>query len=365
MKKFAVLAFLCSAAILGAFEFDPSSFMGGNVHSGAIVSIDSNTTVSGELTALGAVIDVKSDVPDDVFLMGADIKLSSNISHNLTAMGAVIDISGNISGKTDVAGASVYLDGVYEDSLKASGAAIFIRGHIKAPATITGAVIVIEDGAIIEGKLRYAATELKIDKNAQLLGGTEVFVPEEEVDTKEDTLQLKEDKSETDKHKRTFPGWLAGTIIFLLILMGAGLFVALVFPRHLKTVSNHIMVNPGASALTGGIALIASPIVLFIIGLLIVTIIGILPALFLLIIYAIGILLSGLYAGTALSRFILTKARNGKEPHIVLSMLMGTGLAVILTRIPYVGIIFGIAAFIFGFGAFLISIWFEIKPKQD
>ncbi|MEA3310965.1 MAG: hypothetical protein U9Q76_01965, partial [candidate division WOR-3 bacterium] len=143
-------------------------------------------------------------------------------------------------------------------------------------------------------------------------------------------------------------------------------YISLVFPRHFKNVTGRVMVNPGFSALTGGIALLASPLVLFIVILLFASVVGIGAGLFVSALYLTGILFSIAYAGTAMGRWILSAARKGKEePHIIISMLLGVFIALVLCRIPYVGWLFRIGAFIFGFGAFLISIWLEIKPRTE
>jgi cytoskeletal protein CcmA (bactofilin family) len=355
MKRRAVFALLLSVAGLGAVEINPWEFASDNALIGAAVRIDSTRQISDDLVAGGAFVEVAAPVPGDATLGGAHVRLFSDVGGNLTAAGAAVEISGEIKGKAYVTGASLHLDGTFNDSLVAGGAVIFLRGHVKGSVKLSGAEILIEDGAIIEDTLRYSAGRVHIAEGAVLKSGAREFVPEPK------------EKPEVEKKRprRTFGRWLVGTIIGFLFFAGAGLFVSLVFPRHFKNVTGRVMVNPGLSALTGGIALLASPLVLFKLILLFASIVGIGAGLFVSAFYLTGIIFSIAYAGTAMGRWILSAARKGKEPHIILSMLLGTFIALVLFRIPYVGWVFRIAAFIFGFGALLVCLWLEIKPRTE
>ena len=252
----------------------------------------------------------------------------------------------------EIAGASIQLDGTFADSLDAGGAVIFLRGHVMGPVMLSGADVYIEEGAIIEDTLRYSAGRLHIAEGAVLKSGIREIIPEPE----------EEPEVEKERPKRTFGGWFVRFILRFLLLAGAGLFLSLVLPRHFKDVTGRILVNPGLSALTGGLALVALPLVVFLVVLLFVSIVGIGAGLFFVALYTIGLFFSALYAGTALGRLILSKAKKGKEAHIVLSMLLGTFIAVVLCRIPFAGWLFRLGSFIFGFGALLISLWLAIRP---
>lgn len=355
MRKGLVIltAFLmASVASAAQMEINPWDFASGKARFGAVVRIDSTQSIPEELVAAGALVEVKAPVPEDASLFGAHIRLFSNVAGDLVAAGAVVEIKGEIGGKAEIAGASIYLDGAFTDSLDAGGAVIFISGHVKGPVTLSAAEIYVEDGAIIEDTLRYSAGRLHTSEGAVLRSGAVEFIPEPK----------EKPKVEKERPKRTFGGWFVRFILRFLVLAGAGLFLSLVFPRHFKDVTGRILVNPGLSALTGGLALVALPVAAFLIILLFISFIGIGAGLFFTALYSIGLIFSSLYAGTALGRLILSKVKKGKEAHIVLSMLLGTFIAVLLCRIPFAGWLFRLASFVFGFGALLISLWLAIKP---
>lgn len=353
MSKCAVFVLLFSAAAFGAVEINPWDFASDNALVGVAVRIDSSQEISDDLVAGGAFVEIVAPLPGNATLGGAHVRLFADVAGDLTAAGAVVEVEGDIGGKAHISGASIQLDGTFNDSLVVGAAVIFLRGHVKGPVKLSGADIYIEKGAIIEDTLRYSAGRVHVAEGALLRSGAKEIIPE----PKEEPIVEKK------RPRRTFARWLAGTILSFLFFAGTGLFVSLVFPRHFKNVTGRVMVNPGLSALTGGIALLASPLVLFIVILLFACIVGIGAGLFLGVLYLIGILFSIVYAGTAMGRWILSAARKGKEPHIILSMLLGTFIALVLFRIPYVGWVFRIGAFIFGFGALLISLWLEIKPR--
>ncbi len=355
-KGLVVLTVLCLIAAVSAAEMEvnPWDFISGKARFGAVVRIDSAQQISEELVAAGALVEVRAAVPEDASLFGAHVRVLSDVAGNLIIAGAVIEVKGNIEGKAELAGASLYLDGTFNDSLSANGAVIFLTGHVKGPVTLSAAEIYIEDGAVIEDTLRYSTGRLHVADSAVLLSGTVEFIPEPET----------EPEPQRPFPRRTFGGWLTRFILRFLVIAGAGLFLALVFPRHFKDVTGRILVNPGLSALTGGLALLALPVVAFLIILLFVSVVGVAAGLFFTAVCTIGILFSSLYAGTALGRLILGKANKGKEAHIVLSMLLGTFIAVLLCHIPIAGWLFRLAAFVFGFGALLISAWLAIKPSS-
>lgn len=334
-------------------EVNPWDFMSGKGRVGAAVRVDSTETVSEDLLAGGAYVEVAGRVEQNASVFGAHVRVLGDVEGNLVAAGAAVEVKGNVQGQADVAGASIQLDGTFADSLDAGGAVIFLRGHVKGPVMLSGADVYIEEGAIIEDTLRYSAGRLHIAEGAVLKSGAREIIPEPE----------EEPEVEKERPRRTFGGWFVRFILRFLLLAGAGLFLSLVFPRHFKDVTGRILVNPGLSALTGGLALVALPLVVFVVVLLFVSIVGIGAGLFFVALYTIGLFFSALYAGTALGRLILSKAKKGKEAHIVLSMLLGTFIAAVLCRIPYAGWLFRLGSFIFGFGALLISLWLAIRPS--
>ena len=352
-------AFILLLSVVGIkaaeMELNPWDFMSGKGRVGAAVRIDSTETISEDLLAAGAYVEVGALVEQNASVFGAHVRVLGDVAGNLMVAGAAVEIEGNIQGQAEIAGASIQLNGSFADSLEVGAAVIFLRGHVKGPVMLSGAEIFIEDGAIIEDTLCYSAGRLHIAEGAVLKSGAREFVPEPK------------EKPEVEKKRprRTFGRWLIGTIIGFLFFAGAGLFVSLVFPRHFKNVTGRLMVNPGLSALTGGIALLGLPLVLFIVILLFACIVGIGAGLFVSAFYLIGIIFSIVYAGTAMGRWLLSETRKGKEPHIIISMLLGTFVALVLFRIPYVGWVFRIAAFVFGFGSLLVCLWLEIKPRTE
>lgn len=345
MIKSSILIVLLSALSLGAFEINPKHFSAKSMRSGALVRVDSSQTLSEEMLA-GAVVDVKASRQGDLSVFGADVSLSGDVSGDLVAMGAVLKLSGDVSGKADVGGASVYLDGTYADTLEVGAAVMYLNGHVKGPVTLSGAVINIGKDAVIEQKLRYSCAELVVDSSAQLLGGKEFFEHEKEKPRGEVRIR--------SAHPLfRFGRWMIGNVLGLLFFLGAGFLLVLISSWNLRKVTDHLMQKPGQSALAGGIALAAFPMVLLITLALLASVIGTAAGIFILALYGIGFVFSIVYAGTTLGRFILSRASKGKEPHIVLSMMLGVFIAFVLCRIPFVGFFVSLAVFVFGFGAFL------------
>ena len=353
------MSVLLSVGALGAVDMDinPWDIISKGTM-GAVVRLDSTQDTLENLLAAGALVEVTAPLKGEAALFGAQVTTLGGVDGDLVISGAVVQIGGEIKGKTQAAGAVIYLDGTFTDSVDAGGAVVFVRGHIKGPVMLAGAEINIDSGAVIDDTLRYSAENLNIAEGAILSCGKREFIPEEEVET----------APKPEKPKHTFGGFLLKSFFGFLFLAGAGLFLSLAFPAHFKNVTSRLITHVGSSALTGGITLVAAALVPLAIGLLAVTIVGLGAVIFLIGLYLIGFIFSGTYAGTAMGRWLLSlgkKAPGYKEPHIILSMLLGTAITAVLCAVPYVGWIFYLGAFVFGFGAFLSQLWVAKKASES
>jgi len=357
MKRYTVLTVLlvCVGWAVET-EVNPWDFVSGRGRFGALVRIDSTEEVGTELLAAGAVVEVSAPLEGKAVLFGAHVRMLADVGGDLMAAGAVVEVAGDIEGQSQIAGAAVYLDGTFSDSLEVGGAVIIVRGHLKGPVMLSAAEIYIEDGAVIEDTLRYSAAQLHTSESAVLASGTKEVIPEPE-----------EEESAAPPVQRTFGGWLVGTVLSFLFFAGAGVFLSLAMPRHLMDVTGRILVNPGLSALTGGIAFLGAPVVVLLILLLLGTVVGIGAGMFIAGLYLVGFVFSILYAGTAMGRWMLSllkrKGKKVREPHIILSMLLGVFVAVLVCRTPFVKWFARLGSFVFGFGAVLISLWLAVKPR--
>jgi|GEM_PF-2441130 len=325
---------------------------------GAYVKIDDSFDMGENLVAMGALVEQTTPVPGYATLFGGQVKSNADVGDELLAAGAVVEVSGTVGGKANVGGAVVYLSGVFTDSLEAGGGVVFVSGHLMGPVTLAGAEIFIQKGAVIEDTLRYDAGKLHVADGALLKSGSRRIIIEAETEIETPEIQ---------RPKRTFGRWLLGVVLGFFFLAGAGIFLALFFRTHLTKVTDKIIKKPGLSALTGFIALAAAILVPIILGLLAATIAGIGAALFIAGLYFIGFVFSVAYAGTAMGRWLLSlgrKKKDKKEPHIMLSVLLGTFIAAILCGLPWVGWVFYLVSFIFGFGGFLTHLWQARKPVK-
>lgn len=354
MRKISLTLLAVVVLAMGAVESDinPWEIVTGNGRFGPVIRLDSAEVVTEDLTAGAALVEVNTPVDGNATLFGAHVRVLDDVSGSLLAAGAVVEITGTVGEQTDAAGATVYLDGTFTDSLEAGGAVVFVRGSVMGPVFISAAEIYVEETAVIADTLRYTAGVLHVAEGAQLVSGTREIIPEP-----------KEKPTPQERSKRRI-GWRLFRVIFsLLFVAGSGIFASLVFRRHFEDVTGRILVNPGFSVLTGFIAAVGFAFVFLLLLIVGALIVGIGAGLVIGGIYLVGFIFSTLYAGTAMGRFILSKLNKGSEPHIILSMLLGVFITVILTHIPYVGFIFWLAAYFFGFGGFLISLWLAIKEQ--
>jgi hypothetical protein len=328
---------------------------------GAVVRIDSTQTITGDLRAAGALVEVNSPAKASASIFGAEVISTAEVAGNLTAFAAVVQSSGEVKGKTKAGGAVVYLDGTYTDSVEAGGAVVFVRGHVKGPIMVQGAEVYIDSGAVIDDTLRYSCERLNISQGAIIAKGKREFTPQEKGE------QEHHHRIHRHHHRHPFARWLLKTVLGFLFMFGSGLFLSLVFPAYFKKVTSRLIAKPGWSALVGGIAFVASfifPLIALILGL---VVIGIGAVSFFGGLYLIGFLFGGTFAATAMGRWLLSlgkRADGKKEPNIILATLVGTAITAVLCAIPFAGWLFCLAALVFGFGAFLTHLWLARKAVE-
>jgi cytoskeletal protein CcmA (bactofilin family) len=356
-----VSVLLMAAAGFGDADMSPWDIMQHGT-TGAVVRFDSSATVSGDLKAAGALVEVKAPAKGSVTIFGAQVISTAEVEGNLTTFAAVVQSSGEVKGKTKVGGAVVYLDGSYTDTVEAGAAVVFIRGHVKGPIMVQGAEVTIDSGAVIDDTLRYSCEHLNISQGAVLHAGKREFTAQEKGE------QEHHHRFQRRHHRHPVAGWILKTVLGFLFMFGSGLFLSLAFPTYFKKVTARLTAKPGWSALVGGIAFVSAfifPIVCIILGL---VVIGIGTAAFFGGLYLIGFLFAGTFAATAMGRWLLSlgkRAKEKKEPNIIVAALVGTAITAVLCAIPYAGWLFCLAALVFGFGAFLAHLWLARKAAEE
>jgi len=324
---------------------------GGKVRTGDSVEIAAGETFEGNLYAFAGTIDVDGTLDGDLLASGGTISISGTVTGDVTVTGGQLTVTGAVEGDIRFAGGQLQVDGPVGGDVAVVGGTVDIDGDV-------GSDVLFGAGQV----------NIKGDVAGQIYGGAGDYQRSGTVGGPEDVTVDDAEDEEPTVGDRLVSGLLRFVTLFLV-----GALVLLVLRRPLDTVLTRARQRPGASLLTGLIALAAVVTLLVVsivlgiiwsivfslleLGLLVGTYwfafvvlwVVVAFALFLLVVYAAPIVTS-LFG----SRLVLA----GQENVWLQLGALALGLVVYLlvTAIPIVGGLIAALAVIFAAGAIVLAI---------
>lgn len=289
---------------------------------GANVSV--STDLPADLTVAGGTVGIYAPVQGDVLAAGGTIVIERPVGGDVRAAAGKIHISSDIAGDVAVVGGTVIVSGKAR-GVYVAGGTVQITGGASGPVTIYGSDIMlagdftgdieiiasdnftIGEGAHIAGTLRYNAPEQAIiPASAQIDGGTTYTGSYSYVPTKEEARKFA----------------IAGAGLFLVVrtiagMIVAGLLVGL-FPVFAGRIADMALTSGGRRtalfALLGFALFVATPLLVL---LLLLSFVGAGIALLLGVLYLLLLFLSyifaGIIAGAALRRHAFARFSTRRE----------------------------------------------------
>jgi len=307
-------------------------------------------TINGDLIAAGEIIRVNGPVNGNIIAAGGTVHINGEVTHAVRIIGGTLNISGTIGRDLLVAGEEVSLSSTAEignDLLLGAGTAL-IDGLIKGDVNSGVENLTILSTASIQGKLTYISeNEATIQSGSQIKGPIIHKLP----DIKE-RLAVGTHRLPAVKERLTIVGFWGRVIGFLMTLL-LGIVIVLLAPRRMKAITESIRTRPWASLGWGAIILIFTPIAALIVC---ITIIGLPLGLITLVLYGIALYLTQLFAGLFIGQLIIGSSREVvSKGALVGALALGLAILNLLTLIPYLDFVIGLATVLFGLGAMLVS----------
>lgn len=375
-SPFAKLA--AAMTIAAAAAWLPLEAAAADLRQGTDVTIGSGETVNDDLYAAAGTITVDGNVNGSVIVAGGTITIAGTVSRDVIVAGGTITVSGRVGGSIRAAGGTLTLNGPVEQDIVLAGGTVDIgshasigrdlviaggRGTVSAPiarnvvmgsgnltlrskvgGTVRGTVDHLRlDGAQVAGNLDYTSNnQVELANGAKVAGTTTRHQP-----------------SSRDGAGNAFIGWLRALIGILAI----GLLFILFLPRLSVRSIDTLRAQPWASLGIGAAIVVATPIIaliVFIIGLLIGGWwLGLLLIPFWILALALGYVVSGFLLG----RVAFARLGWGGY-HDALALLAGLFILAVITIIPLIGWLIGLAAFVFGVGALGLAITRWAQPMR-
>lgn len=323
-------------------------------------------------------------VEDDLILAGSNVKVEGEAKEDVIAAGSEVIISGAVKGYALLAGKNITVSGPIGNDLFAAGANLQINAPVADNAVLAGGEIHLQPGAVIhhdavlaggkvevagkiERDLKLAAGEVQLasevggsvqartDKltilpTAVIRGNLKVYspvppeiAPQAQVLGRIEHIQIERENVAVSWFKRWGYSFLALALVGLAAISLSSLWAN----RVVTTFTN----QPGATFLSGLAGLILIPLIVV---LLLASIIGIPLAFMVLALYAVALLLSGVFAAWFVGGWLLSQF-NRPQPTRWVRIIVGALVVSLLVSLPWIGGLFGLCILLAGLGALLLE----------
>jgi len=319
---------------------DVTGIVNGDIFcAGQTVNIDAQ--INGDVICAAQTITINGKVSGDIRLIGQTINIGATVTNNASLAGQTIVLQNNSSIGRDVliAGQTVSLDGnIGRDvSIAANTATISSSVGRNVDAKV-GNKLILTSNAIIGGSVSYTSPRIW-DKspNAQVLGSTTYH-------------------KSVPSHHHYWRGWLIIRGIYWLaaITVFSVILVAL-FPQLFRKWSKTTPKQLGTSLLTGFIAMILIPVLVFISF---ITLVGAPLGILILLLWGAASLTSAAFVSFVLGSKIVPKW------HPILIVITGSVILGLIGLIPVFGWIINCLAYLIGFGIIIRNLKHSYK-KPD
>lgn len=329
---------------------------------GAVVSV--RGTVSHELTAAGAEIDVDVTTKGDSRLAGAIVSVKGNVGKDLYVAGARLNVDARVGGALTAGGARLIIGSQSEIAgpMRLAGADVVFAGSSRGSAEIYGDAVQI-DGSI-GGNLLVRARSVTIGKTA-VLEGDAVFETLNDPDIEEGaTLHGRQTVTLPRPGPRETLSVAKALAAVVVFGTGAGLILGLILLVAARQIVEQTIVQirdaPFRSLLIGLVVAILVPLIAVA---LMATVIGMPIGLLTLLAFPLLLLVAWVVPAFAIADRLFNRDRAARSfGGRLLLLLAGLIVVTLIGIVPVLGILVWLLVVLLGLGA----LWqaFRVRPSQ-
>ncbi len=320
------------------------------IKTGEKIYIPSDTIINDNLLAIGERVTVDGIVKGDLLVLADTVLIRGTVEGDVFAIGAQVDMRGEAK-NIFVTGGEVFISGVSKHDLLVAAGKFFlherarigkdafvaggqldIAGKIYRDLRIGGGEVVLAPTALVKGKIDHTVGKLAISDRARVVGAVTSFA------------QPKQSRRIAEFFGKVL---VAKQIFGFLSMLLLGILAVVLFSDQVKTVANKMTDKFWRSLGWGILSMILLPLAVV---LLLITIIGIPVGIILFFLYIFAIYIAGIFASVVIGQSLL--ARLGR-PNVALiwSFVIGLIILKLIGMIPFVGWLIGLVLFIWAFGA--------------
>lgn len=302
-----------------------------------------NGTINGDLLVAGGNVTIEGTVTDDIRAAGGSVLIGAEVFRNVTVVGGNVQffddsfVTGNVTAGTG----NLILGGTVEQNVKAGAGNLTITNRVGGDVEAGVGNLRIASQSVIGGDLIYwSEEEAQIDSAAQLDGQ----ITRRDVPSSEYTIPDQDQIFGALKGVDLFLGLTS--LISTLIL---GIILVSLLPRYTDETRHVLQKGFWKSLLFGIIAIIGTPIVIF---LLFITVFTIPLSFVLLAVYFVTIYIARIFAMYAIGSLLIQLIKT-KSPQPAWIFVIGLVLYYLLSLIPILGWFVKAIVVTAGFGAMM------------
>jgi cytoskeletal protein CcmA (bactofilin family) len=272
--------------------------------------------VDGDLMMAGDQIKIVANIAGDAYVGGGQVDVGGTINGNLIVAGGNVTITGKVNKNLIVVGGQVRIDNSAEIGgyVLAGGGEVSLLGKFSGPVKVGTGSLVVGEKAFISGNLEADVTKSEVATTAKIMGEKKIQVHE---------TKAPEEKPQVNQWRqlgyvKEIFSFLSKLVILLIVVKLGG--------KKIKGIET--MDSFWSMIGLGLVVLIVTPVAALI---LMATIIGIALALLVLGLYFIGLYISGIVASIIAGGFVL------KNSNQYLQGFVGLLLLTIIGLIPIIG----------------------------
>lgn len=308
--------------------------------------VDVDVTTKGDAKVAGAIVSVKGGVEKNLYVVGARVNVDARIGGSLKAAGArvLIGSQSNIEGLMHVVGADVVFAGTSHGPAEIYGDAVQIDGHIGSDLLVRARSVTIGKTAVVEGDAIFRTLDEPQIEEGATLRGRQTFTPPQH-------------------GPRTALAIVKALFATLLFGIGAGLILGLILLLAARPFVEQAIFQvrevPLRSLFSGLAVVILVPLFAVI---LMATVIGIPLSLLTLLAFPLMLFVGWVVAAFAVGDWILNRGRAQRSfASRLLLLLAGLLLITIIGIIPVVGVLVWLLVMLLGLGA----LWRALQAKPS
>jgi hypothetical protein len=328
-------------------------------------------TVLGNVYAFGQSVKIAGDVGGSVFTGGANVTIDAKSVETVWAAGGNVQLLGNVTRNAILAGGAIcicdaaYIGkdlGVYGGKLSVEGSVVgTVRGNMgkfmlsgkSGRVKVNAEEATLKSSAEIQGDfILTSVNEPVIEEGATIVGEQKVLKPE-----------AKESGQALAALAPMFAFLFA--MIKLLVFIAkiiCGILLIALFRRYVRRIMDTLVTKPWQSLGWGFLGVIVIPVAIVILFLVLV---GYPLGIFFAYVYTVIWYLASIFVSLVIGEQVVKLFKKQGEISLYLSFIIGIVILFVIGFIPILNFLVRIFTLLFGFGAVAMGTWFLLKDMRE